>query len=321
MTAGRGDWGPVKIRRRGRHTTPSQVEKVAQQAGKAAPAVAIAGALVAAPQVSQVLTASAQPVAATALAQPAPGPATPGQAADAASDSARTATATLDAVQTHAVTVSAAKPARHAAAAAGTYYNVRGGDTLSKIANRFYGNPGDWQFLFHENAKAISNPDLIFTGERLLIPATPANVSVTDYTPRHASYAPKHARPAAPATHTVSETVTHAASHQSGGSTEVQRTSQGMYSCSGLEQIWEQAGGSASHAFMAAEIAMAESGGNPNAISPTDDFGLWQINASNGALATLNAFQNAKSAITLSGNGTNWGPWTTYHSGAYSGRC
>jgi hypothetical protein len=72
---------------------------------------------------------------------------------------------------------------------------------------------------------------------------------------------------------------------------------------------------------MAAEIAMAESGGNANAISPTNDYGLWQINGSNGALATLNAFQNAKSAITLSHNGTNWGPWTTYHSGAYNGRC
>jgi hypothetical protein len=66
---------------------------------------------------------------------------------------------------------------------------------------------------------------------------------------------------------------------------------------------------------------MAESGGNPNAISPTDDFGLWQINGSNGALATLNPLQNAKSAIDLSGNGTNWGPWTTFTSGAYSGKC
>jgi len=72
---------------------------------------------------------------------------------------------------------------------------------------------------------------------------------------------------------------------------------------------------------MAADIAMAESGGNPNAISPTSDFGLWQINSSNGALATLNPLQNAKSAITLSGNGTNWGPWTTFTSGAYAGRC
>src|SRR5690348_14564152 len=41
---------PRKIRRTGRHATPSQVEKVAEKAGKAAPAVAIAGALVALPQ-------------------------------------------------------------------------------------------------------------------------------------------------------------------------------------------------------------------------------------------------------------------------------
>ena len=72
---------------------------------------------------------------------------------------------------------------------------------------------------------------------------------------------------------------------------------------------------------MAAEIAMAESGGNPNALSPTNDYGLWQINGSNGSLATFNPYQNAKSAIALSGNGTNWGAWTTYTSGAYQGRC
>lgn len=314
MTAGRTDRGPVRIRRIGRHAAPSQVEKVAQQAGKAAPAVAIAGALVAvAPQASHALAASAPPVTATGHAAPGH----PTAADHAASTGAHAATATLDAVQAHAVTVSAAKPAkpaRHAAAPQSTYYTVRSGDTLSKIADRYYGNPGDWRFLFHENAKTISNPDRIFVGERLLVPAAPSNVSLTSYTPKHAK----------PVTHTVSKTVQHkttTTTHKSGGSTEVQRTSQGTYSCSGLEQLWEQAGGSSAHAFMAAEIAMAESGGNPNAISPTNDFGLWQINGSNGALATLNAFQNAKSAITLSNNGTNWGPWTTYHSGAYSGKC
>jgi hypothetical protein len=51
----------VRIRRRGRHTTPSQVEKVAQQAGKAAPAFAIAGALVAVPQASHALADGAGP--------------------------------------------------------------------------------------------------------------------------------------------------------------------------------------------------------------------------------------------------------------------
>ena len=38
MTAGHNDRRLVKIRRRGRHSTPSQVERVAVQAGKAAPA-------------------------------------------------------------------------------------------------------------------------------------------------------------------------------------------------------------------------------------------------------------------------------------------
>ncbi|HYZ56169.1 MAG TPA: hypothetical protein VE733_22080, partial [Streptosporangiaceae bacterium] len=40
----------MKFRRTGRHATPSQVEKVAEKAGKAAPAMAIsAGVLMAAP--------------------------------------------------------------------------------------------------------------------------------------------------------------------------------------------------------------------------------------------------------------------------------
>jgi hypothetical protein len=72
---------------------------------------------------------------------------------------------------------------------------------------------------------------------------------------------------------------------------------------------------------MAAEIAMAESGGNQYALSPTDDYGYWQINISNGSLATFNALGNAHSAVILSQDGTNWDPWTTYTSGAYAGQC
>ena len=72
---------------------------------------------------------------------------------------------------------------------------------------------------------------------------------------------------------------------------------------------------------MAAEIAMAESGGNPNAVSPTDDFGLWQINGSHGSEATLNPLGNAEAAVAISGGGSNWGAWTTFTSGAYAGRC
>lgn len=93
------------------------------------------------------------------------------------------------------------------------------------------------------------------------------------------------------------------------------------YSCASLESLWISAGGNPSDAFIAAEIATAESGGNPDAISPTDDFGLWQINGSWGAMASLNPWTNVHSAITISNNGTNWSPWTTFTSGAYIGRC
>jgi hypothetical protein len=30
---------------------------------------------------------------------------------------------------------------------------------------------------------------------------------------------------------------------------------------------------------------------------------------------------NAKAAIAISGNGSNWDAWTTYTSGAFEGRC
>jgi hypothetical protein len=96
----------------------------------------------------------------------------------------------------------------------------------------------------------------------------------------------------------------------------------GSYGCASLESLWESQGGSSSHAFMAAEIAMAESGGNPNAISPTNDYGLWQINASNApGQEMLNPEANAREAIALSHDGTDWYPWTTYTSGAYGGKC
>ena len=299
MTAERTDRRPVRIRRRGRHTSPSQVEKVAQQAGKAAPAVAIAGALVVAPTAQSALAAG-HPAAATATAS--------GYLAPGAGSAAGTA-ASLDSFQTRTVTIATARPAKHSAAARTTRYRVRSGDSLSSIASRFYHNAADWQYLYHENEKTLSNPNMIYVGEELVVPATaPAHYALSDY-------APKHAKPAGGTSGGATDSTAR------GSAVVVQTAAQGHYSCSGLEQIWEQAGGSPARAFTAAEIAMAESGGNPNAISPTDDFGLWQINGVNGALATLNPFQNARSAVTLSGNGTNWDPWTTYTSGAYSGRC
>jgi LysM repeat protein len=302
------------------------VEKVAQQAGRAAPAVAIAGALVAAPHASHALGDSAKPVAVTAQ----------GHTATASSTTTRATAATLDSVTTRTVAVTAASQARHAATAQSTTYRVQPGDTLSKLANRFFHN-NDWQYLYQVNDKTISDPNLIYMGESLVIPASaPAHYTLAGYAPRHA----KPAAAAAPAARTVAPAApdnddsqasapaaTHAGSTAtrgtSGGGAAVvlQSVTQGQYSCAGLEQLWVQAGGSPGAAVMAADIAMAESGGNPNAISPTNDYGLWQINGSHGSLATLNPQANARSAVIVSSNGTNWNPWTTYRTGAYSGRC
>ena len=250
---------PRKIRRTGRHTAPSQVEKVAEKAGKAAPAVAIAGVLVAA--APQAHAAEKTPAKATTVTE----------------QQART-----DAL------VKRAQPAARS-------YTVRSGDTLSSIAERFYGNSADWPSLYRANQSAVHDPGHIYPGEILKVPYDPA-VSVA------ASYTPKHAK---------ATVLTSSASRLSG-----------TLGCSGLEALWEEAGGSHADAFVAAEIAMAESGGNQYALSPTNDYGYWQINGSHGpALATFNAYGNARAAVIISSDGTSWTPWTTYATGAYRGRC
>ena len=317
MTAGRSDRRVVQLRRRGRHSSPSQVEKVALQAGKAAPAVAIAGVLVGAPTSAHAL-AGAKPAAAVAAEHQKPAATTAAR-----SGAATTTKATLDSFEAKTVTVAASTTAKHSTAAKkATYYRVRSGDSLSKIAKQYYGHASDWQYLYHVNEKTVANPDDIFEGERILLPGTvPANYALSDYTPRHAK--------SAASTHTASKETarrpvakkTKAGEDTKHATVVIERSASGDYSCAGLEQIWEQAGGSASTARMAAEIAKAESGGNPNAISPTDDYGLWQINRSNGSLATLNPLGNAHSAVEMSRDGTDWNAWTTYHSGAYYGRC
>jgi hypothetical protein len=99
----------------------------------------------------------------------------------------------------------------------------------------------------------------------------------------------------------------------------------GSLSCSGLEALWESAGGSPGAAFMAAEIATAESGGHQYATdydsNGSVDRGYWQVNSINGALSTFDPAGNARAAVQLSGNGTNWSPWVTYQTGAYQGQC
>jgi len=310
--------------RSGRHATLSQVEKVAEKAGKAAPAMAVtAGALMAVPHGHAAAPAKHGTVAeAVVTAKTEHTAAGSYSAAETllATKAALASSARLDAA-THAATVS------HT-------YAVRSGDTLSSISSQFYGKAGDWQWLYHVNHSTVSDPNMIYPGQELDVPADPpANYTLPAAeapatTPSVTSapnwgYQAKHAAPSSAAggdsgSSSASVSGPTTASNLSNGPAP---TSAGTYSCGGLESLWEQAGGSTGEAVMAASIAMAESGGNPGAISPTNDYGLWQINGSHGALATLNPLGNAEAAISISGNGSNWGAWTTYTSGAYSGRC
>lgn len=52
----------------------------------------------------------------------------------------------------------------------GKTYTVKTGDNLSKIAKRFYGDPGKWKKIHAANADKIPNPDLIHPGLQLSIP-------------------------------------------------------------------------------------------------------------------------------------------------------
>ena len=251
---------PRKFRRTGRHTTPSQVEKVAGAAGKAAPAVAIAGVLV---------TSS------------------PAHAATAAGASATTVSSQA---HTHAHT-------RHQHPQARTY-TVQAGDTLAGIAQRFYGTPAEWTWIYHDNLSVIHNPNDIYAGQVLRIPA--GNTGKSNTGKSSATYTAKHDK---------ASVLTSAASLS------------GTLGCTQLEQLWEAAGGSHAEAFTAAEIAMAESGGNQYATGLAGERGYWQINPDHGALSTYEPMGNAKAAIIISSDGTNWTAWTTYTSGAYQGRC
>ncbi len=141
---------------------PSQAQKVARRAGRAAPAVAVVGALAAAPQTAFASTAA--PAAAAGHA---------GQA-----------TRVHQITRAHLVSRdAAAHPGREAART----YTVRTGDTLSGIAQHFYGHASDWEWLYHINRAKISDPNLIYTGQVFSAPSDPpASVRNGTYQARHA---------------------------------------------------------------------------------------------------------------------------------------
>jgi nucleoid-associated protein YgaU len=51
------------------------------------------------------------------------------------------------------------------------YYDVKSGDSLSKIAKQFYGDANQYNRIFEANKPMLKDPDEIYPGQKLRIPA------------------------------------------------------------------------------------------------------------------------------------------------------
>jgi nucleoid-associated protein YgaU len=58
----------------------------------------------------------------------------------------------------------------NASQAAGEYYTVKSGDTLSKISKHYYGDANRYSAIFEANKPMLSDPDKIYPGQTLRIP-------------------------------------------------------------------------------------------------------------------------------------------------------
>jgi LysM repeat protein len=124
----------------------------------AAPAVAVAGAFAAAGP--QALAATAQTAHVATAVKP--------------------ATAQAVAAHLESAVQQASQPNR--------VYTVKSGNTLSGIAQQFYGHASDWPYLFHVNRSRISDPNLIYPGQVFRVPTDPpASVLNGTYHGRHAA--------------------------------------------------------------------------------------------------------------------------------------
>lgn len=82
-----------------------------------------------------------------------------------------------------------------------------------------------------------------------------------------------------------------------------------------VENVWIQAGGNPQAAAMAAAVADASSGLNPNATFTNPDgsvgIGLWLIDKGGLPPGSTDPLANARAAVQLSKNGRDWSLWCT----------
>jgi NitT/TauT family transport system substrate-binding protein len=52
----------------------------------------------------------------------------------------------------------------------GEEHTVKAGDTLSKLAEQYYGSAAKWEKIYEANREAIKNPNYVFIGQKITIP-------------------------------------------------------------------------------------------------------------------------------------------------------
>jgi LysM repeat protein len=124
----------------GRRTRPPQTGKLAEQAARITPALAVAGAMLGMPS----------------HVKPPPPSSTPVERVE------------LDSSVKPVKPVKPVMPVKPASP--DKVYVVQAGDSLWSIAQRFYGNPLMWSHIYHANQSQIHDPNLIYQGQKLTIP-------------------------------------------------------------------------------------------------------------------------------------------------------
>jgi len=173
---------------------------------------------------------------------------------------------------------------------------VASGDTLSGIAAAHCGTSADWPGIYNANRGTIRDPDLIYPRQVLTLNCASGHLAASGppagkATPHRWYHHYRWHHYTAPHRAVISH---------------------GIYSYSALEALWVSAGGSPRAEATAACIAEHESGGDPGATGKAGERGLWQIMPLHGALSTYSPSGNARGAVIISGNGTDWSPWTTH---------
>jgi hypothetical protein len=193
------------------------------------------------------------------------------------------------------------------------WYKVQPGDSLSSIAERFYGNSAAWPVLYWRNHHKIQWANDITAGQVLRIPAEPAHIpsppaqlqptpppivrTTASYNPKHSSSAPVQAQ--------SSQT----GSSQQSGSTA---PSGGSGSLGSLGTIPGGAFGQC--------VVERESGGNPQVMNSSGHYGLFQFSYSTwvefggspadfGHASVAEQEQVFANALASPGGENNWAPY------------